>query len=87
MPSDATHSVQMPGGKGDRTGGQREFVPYLARAAAAVGIDALFMEIHEHPDSAPSDGANMMPLAELETVLRQVINISNSLEATMPVGV
>jgi 2-dehydro-3-deoxyphosphooctonate aldolase (KDO 8-P synthase) len=84
---DATHSVQMPGGKGDKTGGQREFVPYLARAAAAVGIDALFMEIHENPDSAPSDGANMIPLADLETVLRQVVNISNSLEAKIPMGV
>jgi 2-dehydro-3-deoxyphosphooctonate aldolase (KDO 8-P synthase) len=72
---DATHSVQMPGGKGDKTGGQREFVPYLARAAAAVGIDALFMEIHENPDLAPSDGPNMIPLAKLETVLRQVLNV------------
>lgn len=72
---DATHSVQMPGGRGDKTGGQREFVPYLARAAAAVGIDALFMEIHENPDLAPSDGPNMIPLAKLETVLRQVLNV------------
>jgi 2-dehydro-3-deoxyphosphooctonate aldolase (KDO 8-P synthase) len=84
---DATHSVQMPGGKGDKTGGQREFVPYLAKAAAAVGIDALFMEIHENPDSAPSDGANMIPLADLETILRQVVNISNSLEVKIPMGV
>ena len=90
---DATHSVQMPGGKGDKTGGQREFVPYLAKAAAAVGIDALFMEVHEDPDIAPSDGPNMIPLANLENILRQVGTIhnmgiyDNSLEATIPVGV
>ena len=76
---DATHSVQMPGGKGDKTGGQREFVPYLARAAAAVGIDALFMEIHENPDIAPSDGPNMIPLEKLETILRQVVNVRASI--------
>ncbi len=76
---DATHSVQMPGGKGDKTGGQREFVPYLARAAAAVGIDALFMEIHENPDFAPSDGPNMIPLEKLEMVLRQVVNVRASI--------
>ncbi len=90
---DATHSVQMPGGKGDKTGGQREFVPYLAKAAAAVGIDALFMEVHENPDIAPSDGPNMIPLANLENILRQVASIhqmsiyDNSLETTIPVGV
>ncbi len=90
---DATHSVQMPGGKGDKTGGQREFVPYLAKAAAAVGIDALFMEVHENPDIAPSDGPNMVPLANLENILRQIVSIhnmtvhNNSLEATIPVGV
>ncbi len=90
---DATHSVQMPGGKGDKTGGQREFVPYLAKAAAAVGIDALFMEVHEDPDIAPSDGPNMIPLANLENILRQVETIhnmsiyDNSLETTIPVGV
>jgi 2-dehydro-3-deoxyphosphooctonate aldolase (KDO 8-P synthase) len=79
---DATHSVQMPGGQGDKSGGQRQFVPYLARAAAAIGIDALFMEIHEDPDNAPSDGPNMIPLAQLETVLRQIINVRNCLEVT-----
>ncbi|MGF1588765.1 MAG: 3-deoxy-8-phosphooctulonate synthase [Pleurocapsa sp.] len=86
---DATHSVQMPGGKGDKTGGQREFVPYLAKAAAAVGIDALFMEVHENPDIAPSDGPNMIPLANLEKILRQVVSIhnSNSVESAIPVGV
>ncbi len=75
---DATHSVQMPGGQGNKSGGQREFVPYLARAAAAIGIDALFMEIHEDPDNALSDGPNMIPLARLETILSQIINVRNS---------
>ncbi|MBD2338960.1 3-deoxy-8-phosphooctulonate synthase [Calothrix sp. FACHB-156] len=82
---DSTHSVQMPGGQGDKSGGQRHFVPYLARAAAAVGIDALFMEIHENPDAALSDGPNMIPLAHLEAVLKQVIDIRNTLEETTPV--
>ena len=84
---DATHSVQMPGGQGNKSGGQREFVPYLARAAAAIGIDALFMEIHEDPDNALSDGPNMIPLARLETVLQEIINVRQSIEATalMPV--
>jgi 2-dehydro-3-deoxyphosphooctonate aldolase (KDO 8-P synthase) len=77
---DATHSVQMPGGHGDKSGGQREFVPYLAKAAAAVGIDALFMEVHENPEIALSDGANMVNLANLESILKQVISIRNSLE-------
>ncbi|MBW4613047.1 MAG: 3-deoxy-8-phosphooctulonate synthase [Desmonostoc vinosum HA7617-LM4] len=82
---DATHSVQMPGGQGDKSGGQREFVPYLARAAAAVGIDALFMEVHENPDVALSDGPNMVPLAQLEEVLKPVLHIHNSLAAATPV--
>lgn len=77
---DATHSVQMPGGQGNKSGGQREFVPYLARAAAAVGIDALFMEVHENPDAAPSDGPNMVPLAQLESVLKGIISVRNALE-------
>lgn len=77
---DATHSVQMPGGQGNKSGGQREFVPYLARAAAAVGIDALFMEVHENPDEAPSDGPNMVPLAQLESVLKGIISVRNALE-------
>ncbi|NJK55329.1 MAG: 3-deoxy-8-phosphooctulonate synthase [Pleurocapsa sp. SU_5_0] len=85
---DATHSVQMPGGKGDKTGGQREFVPYLAKAAAAVGIDALFMEVHENPDLAPSDGPNMMFLADLEKTLREILNIHNLQSSkSIPVGV
>ncbi|HEY9285879.1 MAG TPA: 3-deoxy-8-phosphooctulonate synthase [Pyrinomonadaceae bacterium] len=76
---DATHSVQMPGGAGDKSGGQREFVPFLARAAAAVGCDAVFMEIHEDPDNAPSDGPNMLPLAQLEATLGQVLAVRAAL--------
>ncbi|MBW4644606.1 MAG: 3-deoxy-8-phosphooctulonate synthase [Goleter apudmare HA4340-LM2] len=82
---DATHSVQMPGGQGDKSGGQREFVPYLARAAAAIGIDALFMEIHENPDLALSDGPNMIPLSQLEAVLTPVLHIHNSLAEAAPI--
>jgi 2-dehydro-3-deoxyphosphooctonate aldolase (KDO 8-P synthase) len=66
---DATHSVQLPGGLGNKTGGQREFVPVLARAAVAVGISGLFMETHPDPDNAPSDGPNMWPLSKLEDLL------------------
>ncbi|MFM7438074.1 MAG: 3-deoxy-8-phosphooctulonate synthase [Snowella sp.] len=76
---DATHSVQMPGGAGTKSGGQRQFVPYLASAAAAVGIDALFMEVHENPDVALSDGPNMVPLAKLEAVLKQVLRVRQAL--------
>ena len=67
---DATHSVQLPGGLGTATGGQREFVPILARAAVAVGIAGLYMETHPDPDKAPSDGPNMWPLDKMETLLR-----------------
>lgn len=77
---DATHSVQMPGGKGNKSGGQRQFVPHMARAAAAVGIDALFMEIHANPDEALSDGPNMVPLNHLEAVLKQILSVRNGLE-------
>ena len=66
---DATHSVQQPGGQGATSGGQREFVPVLARAAVAVGVAAVFMETHKDPDKAPSDGPNMVPLGELEDLL------------------
>jgi 2-dehydro-3-deoxyphosphooctonate aldolase (KDO 8-P synthase) len=66
---DATHSVQQPGGLGGASGGQREFVPVLARAALAVGVAALFIETHPDPDRAPSDGPNMVPLAELPELL------------------
>ena len=82
---DATHSVQMPGGQGATSGGQRQFVPYLARAATAVGVDALFMEIHETPDTALSDGPNMVPLAHLEALLQQVLSIRAALAAVPPV--
>jgi 2-dehydro-3-deoxyphosphooctonate aldolase (KDO 8-P synthase) len=67
---DATHSVQQPGGQGGSSGGQREFVPVLARAAVAVGTAALFMEVHEDPDNAPSDGPNMVPLNALPGILK-----------------
>ena len=66
---DATHSVQLPGGLGGATGGQRQFVPVLARAAVAAGIAGLFMETHPDPDHAPSDGPNMWPLNKLEELL------------------
>ncbi|WP_419826129.1 3-deoxy-8-phosphooctulonate synthase [Sphingomonas sp.] len=72
---DATHSVQLPGGQGDRSGGQREFVPVLARAAAAVGVAGLFMECHPDPDHALSDGPNAVRLAEVEPLLRRVVAI------------
>ena len=66
---DATHSVQQPGGQGTSSGGQREFVPVLARAAVAVGVAAVFMETHEDPDRAPSDGPNMVPLKDMPALL------------------
>ncbi len=72
---DATHSVQQPGGMGERSGGQREFVPFLARAAIAVGVGAIFIETHEDPDNAPSDGPNMVPLNEVKTLLKKLIEI------------
>lgn len=82
---DATHSVQMPGGQGGKSGGQRQFVPHLARAATAIGIDALFLEVHENPDIALSDGPNMIPLAQLETLLKQILSIRNGLEVSPPI--
>lgn len=75
---DATHSVQLPGGGGDRSAGQREFVPVLARAAAAAGIDALFLEVHDNPAEALSDGPNMVPVAQLESILIQVLAIDRA---------
>jgi len=72
---DATHSVQQPGGMGEKSGGQREFVPYLARAAIAVGVGAIFMETHEDPDNAPSDGPNMVPLKEVKALLKKLTEI------------
>jgi len=74
---DATHSVQQPGGQGDKSGGQREFVEHLSRAAIAVGVAGIFMETHQDPDNAPSDGPNMIPLSNLENLLKQLIQIDN----------
>jgi len=74
---DATHSVQQPGGMGEKSGGQREFVPHLARAAIAVGVGAIFMETHEDPDNAPSDGPNMVPLNEMKSLLKKLTEIDN----------
>jgi len=72
---DATHSVQQPGGMGDKSGGQREFVEYLARAAVAVGVAAIFMETHPDPDNAPSDGPIMVPLSKMPNLLKQLVEI------------
>ena len=72
---DATHSVQQPGGMGDKSGGQREFVEYLARAAVAVGVAAVFIETHPDPDNAPSDGPNMVPLSKMPSLLQQLVTI------------
>ena len=70
---DATHSVQQPGGQGEKSGGEREFVPVLARAAVAVGVAGVFIETHQDPDRAPSDGLNMLPLKEMEPLLRTLV--------------
>ena len=72
---DATHSVQQPGGMGDKSGGQREFIEYLARAAIAVGVAALFIETHPDPDNAPSDGPSMVPLSQMPSLLKQLVAI------------
>ena len=74
---DATHSVQQPGGLGEQSGGQREFVEYLARAAVAVGVAGVFIETHQDPDNAPSDGPNMVQLDNLESLLKQLSEIDN----------
>ncbi len=78
---DATHSVQQPGGKGTSTGGQREFVPVLARAAVAVGVAAVFMETHQDPDKAPSDGPNMVKLKELPALLERLMEFDRLAKA------
>ena len=72
---DATHSVQQPGGLGNKSGGEREFVSHLSRAAVAVGVAAVFIETHQDPDNAPSDGPNMIPLNELDTLLDKLVQI------------
>ena len=74
---DATHSVQQPGGMGDKSGGQREFVEYLSRAAVAVGVAAVFIETHPDPDNAPSDGPNMVPLSKMSELLKRLVDIDN----------
>src|SRR5215218_9152390 len=74
---DATHSVQQPGGKGTSSGGEREFVPVLARAAVAVGVAGVFIETHQDPDHAPSDGPNMLPLKHLEALLRKLMEFDS----------
>ena len=80
---DATHSVQQPGGQGTSSGGQREFVPVLARAAVAVGVDAVFMETHQDPDNAPSDGPNMVPLNEFEALAADLLAYDDLSKARM----
>jgi 2-dehydro-3-deoxyphosphooctonate aldolase (KDO 8-P synthase) len=77
---DGTHSVQLPGGMGSASGGQREFIPVLARAATAVGIAGLFMETHPDPDKALSDGPNAMPLGHMERLLETLVSIDRSVK-------
>ena len=78
---DATHSVQQPGGQGTSSGGEREFVPVLARAAVAIGVAGVFIETHQDPDRAPSDGPNMMPLKEMEPLLRKLVEFDRLAKA------
>ena len=78
---DATHSVQQPGGMGDRSGGQREFIEYLSRAAVAVGVAGVFIETHQDPDNAPSDGPNMLPINKLEQLLNQLCEIDKLIKS------
>ena len=77
---DATHSVQLPGGQGTSSGGQREMVPVLARAAVAVGVAGLFIETHQDPDNAPSDGPNMVPLKELPALLADLVMLDKAVK-------
>lgn len=77
---DSTHAVQLPGGAGDSSDGEKEYVPYLMRAALAAGIDSLFMEVHDNPGVAKSDGANMIPLDKLEGILKQGLAIDNAVK-------
>ena len=81
---DATHSVQQPGGQGTSSGGEREFVAVLARAAVAVGVAGIFIETHQDPDRAPSDGPNMVPLKEMDALLRRLIEIDRLAKAELP---
>jgi len=79
---DATHSVQQPGGQGTSSGGQREFIPPLMRAAVAVGVDALFLEVHPTPEKALSDSATMLPLADLRSLLETAVAIDRAVKQT-----
>jgi 2-dehydro-3-deoxyphosphooctonate aldolase (KDO 8-P synthase) len=79
---DATHAVQQPGGLGSRSGGQREFVPVLARAAVAAGVAGLFMETHPDPDTALSDGPNAWPLNQMQTLLTLLKSLDQQVKAT-----
>ena len=83
---DATHSVQQPGGQGTTSGGQREFVPVLARAAVSIGVAAVFMEVHQDPDNAPSDGPNMVRLDRLPVILEQLMEFDRLAKAN-PVSI
>ncbi|MBT7247659.1 MAG: 3-deoxy-8-phosphooctulonate synthase [Rhodospirillaceae bacterium] len=78
---DATHSVQQPGGQGTTSGGQREFAPVLARAAVAIGVAAVFMETHQDPDNAPSDGPNMIPISEIKGVIEMLMEFDRIAKA------
>jgi 2-dehydro-3-deoxyphosphooctonate aldolase (KDO 8-P synthase) len=78
---DATHSVQQPGGQGTSTGGDRRMVPVLARAAVAVGVAGLFIETHQDPDNAPSDGPNMVPLDQMEVLLKQLMALDRVIKS------
>ena len=82
---DATHSVQQPGGQGSTSGGQREFAPVLARAAVAVGVSALFIETHQDPDNAPSDGPNMIPVDKMEALIGQLRALDDLTKAQPPI--
>jgi len=84
---DATHSVQLPGGAGGSSGGQREFIPPLARAAVAAGIDGIFMEVHPEPGKALCDGPNSMPLAEVEALLARLVAIHNLVQPGLQEGI
>jgi 2-dehydro-3-deoxyphosphooctonate aldolase (KDO 8-P synthase) len=84
---DATHSVQLPGGQGDSTGGQREFIPVLARAAIAVGISGLFMETHPNPEKALSDGPNSWPLSKMKSLLENLKRLDEITKAELINGI
>jgi 2-dehydro-3-deoxyphosphooctonate aldolase (KDO 8-P synthase) len=81
---DATHSVQQPGGRGTASGGEREMVPVVAAAAAAVGVAAIFVEAHDDPDHAPSDGPNMLPIGEVEGLVRKLVALDRIAKSSTP---